>query len=241
MHEKSFEADVEAVYNGNTDPYRNFVVRMAFAISLQKLDRQYAGLADGYYKAAMKYFEDVIRPKDLKTLQCLALVGSYSLITPARLAAYYVIGLATRICQQEGLTEENTISAGYNVDPLTLDLRRRLVWIIATMEFGLSYYMGRPTGFAKGDDRMDVDFFATVADNKISDKGVEQGPDDPKKLIAIHFYKMRVSQAEIRRVLYEKKRAEPNSDSHQWYNTMEAKLTKWKDSAPTAYGWSEAW
>lgn len=241
VHEKSFEADVDAVYKGDTDSYKNFVVRMAFAVSLQKVDRQYAGLADGYYKSAMKYFEDVVRPKDLKTLQCLALVASYSLITPSRLATYYVIGLATRICQQEGLTDENTISTGDNVDPLTLDLRRRLVWIIATMEFGLSYYMGRPTGFAKGDDRMDVEFFSTVADENITEAGIKPGPDDSRKLISIQFYKVRVYQAEIRRTLYEKKRAEPNNDSHQWYNTMENKLVEWRDSSPAGTGWSKAW
>ena len=64
----------ESVYSGTNDPFQNFVVRLVMAISMQKLDTQYAGLADSYYLAAIGYFEDVVRPKDLKTLQCLILV-----------------------------------------------------------------------------------------------------------------------------------------------------------------------
>ncbi len=63
------------VYAGSQDPHKNFSVKMVIAISMQKLGTQYSGLADSYYLAAMAYMEDVIRPKDLKTLQCLVLVA----------------------------------------------------------------------------------------------------------------------------------------------------------------------
>jgi hypothetical protein len=202
-----FAKDLDAVFDGDKDPYGNFVVRMVMAISLQKLDTQYAGLADSYYLAAMQHFEDVVRSKDLKTLQCLILIGQYSLLTPTRTAVYFVIGLATRICQQLGLGEEKTITAGYDiglVDPLTLDMRRRLSWIVTTNEFGLAQSMGRPSGFAKGNDLMDVKFFATVDDGNITEEGIKPGEPCEKKLVSIHFCKMRILQAEIRRILYEK-------------------------------------
>lgn len=241
LHEQTLHTQVEEVYNGDNDTFKSFIIRMVFAISMQKLDTQYAGLADSYYQAAMKHFQEVVRPKDLKTLQCLVLVGQYSLITPTRTPIYYVIGLATRICQQEGLTEEATITTGYNLNPQLIDLRRRLVWIIATMEFGLSYYMGRPIGLAKGDDRMDVDFFATVDDEFITPEGIKEAPPSLNKQLAVHFYKMRLYQAEIRRALYEKKRAEPNDDSHHWFQNMEAKLKGWQDSTPSDFPWAAKW
>ena len=106
---------------------------MVLAISLQKLDPQYAGLADSYYLAAFAHVEAAMRPMDLKTLQCLVLIGQYSLLTPTRTAVYYVIGLATRLCQQLGLHEEETILQGgtlLELDPLEKDLRRRLFWIV---------------------------------------------------------------------------------------------------------------
>ncbi|PFH59155.1 hypothetical protein XA68_12739 [Ophiocordyceps unilateralis] len=241
LHEKDFERDLAAVYDGDADPYKNFITRMAIAISLQKLDIHYAGLADSYYVAAMRYAEALIRPKDLKTLQCLIMIGQYSLLTPTRTPFYYVIGLATRICLQEGLADEQTITAGYNLDPKTLDMRRRLVWIVATAECGLSYHLGRPSGFATSDDRMDVEFFSVVDDAYITPEGIQPGPPSERKLVAIHIYKTRQFQAEIRRTLYEKKRPEPKNDSHPWYGEVERKLKAWLEATPENPSWFRTW
>ncbi|KAF4461339.1 purine utilization positive regulator [Fusarium albosuccineum] len=241
LHEKDLLQDLDAVYNGDTDPYRLFVVRMVIAISLQKLDTQYAGLADSYYLAAMQFFEDVVRPKDLKTLQCLVLLGQYSLLTPTRTPIYYVIGLATRICQQEGLANEKTITQGYDSDAKTIDMRRRILWTVAAMEYGLAHSMGRPNSFATGDDRLHVDFFAAVDDENITDQGINPGPPSDRKLVAIHFYKMRMCQAEIRRALYEKKKPEPKNDSHPWYARVEEMNKEWLDTSPQSPAWCKPW
>lgn len=217
---------------------------MVLAISMQKLDMQYAGLADSYYLAAMAYMEDVIRPKDIKTLQCLVLVAQYSLLTPTRTAIYYIVGLATRLCQQLGLTEEKTIVQGVSaglVNPLQLDLRRRLSWIVLSMEFGLAHSMGRPNSFATGQDHVDVAFFEELDDDYISAEGILPGPVSEKKTVAVHFLRMRLLQAEIRRVLYQKKRPEPKNEDHPWYKQMEQKLQDWVDRSPQSPLWSQPW
>lgn len=232
------------MYDGTTDPYKNFVVRMVLAISLRKLELSYAGLADCYYVAAMMNFEDVVRPKDLKTLQCLVLVGSYSLLTPTRNVVYHVIGLATRICQQLGLADEKTISAGYSmglVDALQMDLRRRLIWIITGMELGLAQTMGRPNGFAKADDFIDVQFFEPVDDEHITEEGIQPGPPSQRKLAAIHHCKMRLREAEIRRLMYEKKRPEPRDASSPVFLEVERKIKEWADTAPEEPSWCKSW
>ncbi|KAJ4165638.1 hypothetical protein LMH87_007262 [Akanthomyces muscarius] len=240
LHEKDFQQDVDAVYSGDKDPYRNFIVRMVFGVSLQQME-QYAGLADSYYMAAMQYFKDVVRPKDLKTLQCLVLLATYSLHTPARNPVYAVMGLAVRICQQEGLAEEKTITAGYNLDAKTIDMRRRLVWIVATFEFALSHYMGRPSSFAKGGDRLDVDWFATVKDENITANGITAGPDDYRKTNTIHMYRLRAIECEVRRTLYERKRPEPVNDAHPWYQSIDKRLDEWVKSRPDEIAWTKAW
>lgn len=217
---------------------------MVLAISMQKLDTQYAGLADSYYLAAMTHMEDVIRPKDLKTLQCLVLIAQYSLLTPTRTAIYYVVGLATRLCQQLGLTEEKTITSGYSlglINPLQLEMRRRLSWIVLSLEFGLAQSMGRPNGFATTKDHIDVGFFEPVDDELITAEGIRHGPLSEKKIVAIHFFRMRLLQAEIRRVLYQKKRPEPKNDRHIWYVEMERKLQSWFDACPQNPSWSKPW
>ncbi|RYC59603.1 hypothetical protein CHU98_g6604 [Xylaria longipes] len=236
LHEKILAKALEDAYAGSQDPYQNFVVRLVMAISMQKLDSNYAGLADSYYLAAMQYFEAVVRPKDIKTLQCLVLIGQYSLLTPTRTAVYYVVGLATRISQQLGLADEKTIGLGAR-DPLSLDMRRRLSWIVSTFELGLSHSMGRPNGFAKTDDIIDIKWFETVPDANISENGIIPGPPDEKKLVAIHFCKMRLLQAEIRRTLYEMKRPEPRNAHHPWFAAMEAKMDQWLRSSPEKPPW----
>ncbi len=239
LHEKAFEEDLNAVFAGDTDPYKHFVVNMVVAISLQKMGK-YAGLPDSYYLNAMRRFEDVVRPQDLKTLQCLVLIGQYSLMTPTRTATYYVTGLATRICQQMGLGDESTIAVGL-FDARALDMRRRVSWVVTTQEFGLAYTMGRPTGFAKADDFMNVKFFDTAMDEDITPDGIRPGRPCERKEVAIHFCKMRLLQAEIRRVLYEKKRSEPVHESHPWFLQMEQRLKEWLDTCPEQPAWCKPW
>lgn len=217
---------------------------MVLAISMQKLDTQYAGLADSYYLAAMAHMEAVIRPKDFKTLQCLILTAQYSLLTPTRTAIYYIVGLATRLCQQLGLTEEKTIIQGVSlglVDPLQLEMRRRLAWIVLSMEFGLSHSLGRPNGFATGHDHIDIGPFQTLDDTNITSDGIIPGPPAEKKIMAIHFMKMRLLQAEIRRVLYQGKRPEPTSEEHHWFKEMENKINEWLEASPSSPSWSKPW
>ncbi|KAI1330829.1 hypothetical protein F5Y16DRAFT_317440 [Xylariaceae sp. FL0255] len=240
LHEKKLAEALESAYAGSQDPYENFVVRMVMAISMQQLDPTYAGLADSYYLASMQYFEAIVRPKDIKTLQCLILIGQYSLLTPTRTAVYYVIGLAIRLSQQLGLADEKTITLSAT-DPMALDMRRRLSWIIISFELGLSQTMGRPNGFAKSDDIVDLKWFETVPDSNISEEGIIPGPPDERKLIAIHFFKMRLLQAEIRRFLYEKKHPEPRNDQHPWFAAIEAKFTGWLETSPESPSWCKPW
>lgn len=213
---------------------------MVLAISMQKLDTQYAGLADSYYLAAMTHVETVIRLKDLNTVQCLVLIGQYSLLTPTRTAIYYIIGLATRVCQQLGLSEEKTLVQGVT-NPVQMDMKRRLSWCVLSMEFGLSHSLGRPNGFAISQDHVDVGFFLNVDDEYITSHGILPAPVSEKKTMAIHFFKMRLLQAEIRRVLYQTKRPEPKDEEHPWFNQMEKTLRDWLEGCPLSPSWSKPW
>jgi hypothetical protein len=242
FHEPTFLQDVEAVYNGSTDPCQNFCLRMVIAISLQRMDTQYAGLADSYYLAALKFLQGAIKPMNLKTLQCFALIAGYSLLTPTRTAVYYIIGLGVRLCQALGIHEEKTITrgpGGVRADPLEIDMRRRLFWCLLTMDLGLAHSLGRPSIFAARSEHIDVNFFELVDDEYITKEGIRPAQQASlKKWIAIHFYKMRLLQLEIRRKLYQKKRPEPKDDSDPWFQQMQAKMVAWRDTSPEMDGGS---
>lgn len=236
---------MEAVYSNVGNDYQHFVVWMVLAIGMQRMSTQWAGLADSFYLAAMNYLEKVVSHKNLKTLQCLVLIAQYSLLTPTRTAIYYIVGLQTRLCQQLGLTEEKYIAQTHGnneTNAIVLDMRRRLSWIVLSMEFGLAQSLGRPNGFATGQDHVDVGFFAPFEDKDIKADGIS--PDakfSNRKLVAIHFFKMRLLQAEIRRVLYQKKRDQPCDDSEPWFIEMEQKLDSWCDESPQFDTFSKPW
>ncbi|KAK4643987.1 hypothetical protein QC761_300760 [Podospora bellae-mahoneyi] len=234
FHETVFAQDLEAVFNGDTDHYRLFAVNMMIAISLAKVDR-WAGLPDTYYLAAMEHFDHVVRPKDLKTLQCLILIVQYSLLMPIKIAVYHVVGLAIKICQQWALGDENTWAMG-DSDLQSLDLKRRLVWIVLTTELGLAHMLGRPSGFSRTGDMIKVKFFETIQDEDITPdatpESILQGRFCERKTIAIHYCKMRLMQAEIRRVLYEQERPARITDVDPWFQQMDEKLKNWLDSCP---------
>jgi hypothetical protein len=240
LHEPSFLDDVEQVYNGSTDPFQNFALRLVIAVGLQRMEKQYAGLADAYYLAALKHLEDIIRLKNLQTLQAYALIAAFSLLTPTRTAIYYVIGAAVRLAQALGLTDERTIGKtvdGSPVDPLELDMRRRLGWIVIVMDFGLAHSLGRPSAMSVNADDIKLQFFEIVDDEYITRRGILPSPcPSIKKWIAMHFFKMRLLQLEIRKTLYLKKRPEPDSDSHPWFVQMEKKLEEWREASPREDG-----
>lgn len=209
---------------------------MVIAISMQKLSPDYAGLADSYYLAALPYLEPTLKQMDLRALQCLVLIAQYSMLTPTRTAAFWVVGTAMKLCQDLGLTEEATITKSYcgqALNPLEVDMRRRLFWIVTSMEFGLSHSLGRSSCYSVTHDNIDVKFFELVADRYITAEGITPGakPVLPK-CIAVHFFKMRLLQLEVRRALYLNRHETPAHDQDPWFSHMLSKIDHWMATTP---------
>lgn len=209
---------------------------MVIAISMQKLSTDYAGLADSYYLAALPYLEPTLKQMDLRALQCLVMIAQYSLLTPTRTASFWVVGTASKLCQELGLNEEATIARspdGRPLDPLEVDMRRRLFWIVSSMEFGLSHALGRTSSFSVTHDNIDVKFFELVDDRYITAGGINPGAKPIlAKCIAVHFFKMRLLQLEVRRALYLNRRETPVHDQDPWFAHMSAKIDHWIDTCP---------
>ncbi|KAJ6163000.1 hypothetical protein N7497_002979 [Penicillium chrysogenum] len=208
LHEPTFRQEVEEVFNGSTDPCKNFQLRMVIAISMQKMSTEYAGLADSYYLAALPYLEPTLKRLDLGALQCLVLIASYSMVTPTRTAAYWVVGTAAKLCQDLGLTEEATVTkspCGKPLNPLEIDMRRRLFWIVSSMEFGLSHSLGRCSSYCVSHDHINVKFFELVDDRYITAEGItlERNP-----------------------------RETPVDDQDPWFSQMLAKIDHWMATTP---------
>lgn len=209
---------------------------MVIAISMQKLSTEYAGLADSYYLAALPYLEPTLKRMDVRALQCLVLIASYSMLTPTRTAAYWVVGTAAKLCQDLGLTEEATVTkspCGQPLNALEIDMRRRLFWIVSSMELGLSHSLGRCSSYSVSHDHINVKFFELVDDRYITAEGITPGAKPVlAKCIAVHFFKMRLLQLECRRTLYLNRRETPVDDQDPWFSQMLAKLDHWMATCP---------
>lgn len=221
---------------------------MVIAIGMQRLDPYWAGLADSFYLAALLHLEAAVRRKDLSSIQCFVLIAQYSLLTPTRTASFWVVGYATKLCQELGLCDEETVKrapSGKPYNALEVDMRRRMFWIVTSMEFGLAHSLGRPSAFGTTVDHVNVGFFATCDDRLITSQGILSGPNMiMKKCIAIHFFRMRLLQAEIRRTLYLKKRDTPVDDNDIWFENIRSKIDSWFANCPTndeGSGLSKSW
>ena len=83
------------------------------------------------------------------------------------------------------------------------------------------------------DGYVDVKFYEPVEDQYITKAGLLPAPHSPKKLISMHFFRLRRLQAQIRQTLYQNPRPTPKDDSDPWFADMYAKIDDWKQKAPT--------
>lgn len=86
LHEPTFLKEVADVYDGSTDPFKTFKLKMVLAISLQKYSIDYAAVADGYFLSGLQDLEEILDPMDHRTLQCLLVMVQYALVKPTRIA-----------------------------------------------------------------------------------------------------------------------------------------------------------
>lgn len=248
LHEPTFLQDVKDVYNGSTDPYKNFILRIVLALSMHRTDSKWTSLADSFYLAALKYLEGTVRPRNLGTLQCFALIAQYSLATPTRTAAYWIVGLSSKLLQDLRMTDEATIGCdddGNPLDTLEVDMRRRLFYVCTNAELGLAHSLGRPSAFSVTSDHRDVKLYSDVDDVHITKKGIAiDARPTLKKRMSIHFMEMRWLQLEIRHTLYLKKRPTPLDDHDPWFRQMDEKVENWMTNYPKpedGNGFPEEW
>jgi hypothetical protein len=89
LHEPTFMKEVQDVYEGSTDPFKNFKLKMVLAIGLQKYSRKYEIMADSYFLAGLQHVDAVLDPMDHSTLQCLLVMVQYALVKPTRIAVEF--------------------------------------------------------------------------------------------------------------------------------------------------------
>lgn len=93
LHEPTFMKEVADVYEGSTDPFKTFKLKMVLAISLQKYSVAYSSWADSYFLSGLQDLDKIMEPMDHNTLQCLLVMVQYALVKPTRIAVSSLVSV----------------------------------------------------------------------------------------------------------------------------------------------------
>ena len=234
LHEPTFKNRVQSVFRGSPSGNDLFFLNIVFAIaSAEGVDRSNQYSPESYHAAAVLHMDPVLNSLDrLEALQALVLMAHYSIMRPTNPGAWYIIGSAIRVCVDLGLHQESSRTA-IIFDPLTLDMRRRLMWAAYALDRQICVYTGRPFGIA--DEVINVPFPDKTEDVWIMKTGI----DDPKrqegssKCVTFSIFHLRQLQSEIQNVIYNSAPIPREFASFTaWRTNVLERLDSWYDSIP---------
>ena len=240
-----------------------------------KLDEQ-KYQPEEYHSAAVVHLEGFLDSSPtglggsggIEELQAVCLLAGLALLRPVAPGLWYIIGVAVRLAVDLGLhSEDNDPDSHENLDDSndanlgrrqwTRDLRRRLWWCVYSFDRLVSTCVGRPFGIT--DQVVTTEFPSLLDDRYITRTGFKQPADQDArptyKLVAHHYFRLRLLQSEILQVLQHRSAEQArnrgtnqsNSFMHKrlispfmgkfasfqdWRLDVDRRLWEWKRSAP---------
>ena len=223
---EDFFASVEPLYSAS-DPDQTMInakfrALIVFGTAVLLLNRSDPSVpisrSEGYFAAAVQvlsHHSDSICTGDLEHLTSLLLIIQHSCFCSNLTAAWHFLGLATRLAVELNLHNEKLVS---RLDPEAANMRRWLFWTTYVFERNLCVIIGRPF---------------SIPDEAIETPLPDASPDDPRRLLAIHFIRVRRLESELYITLHQKP---PSNgavlDPSAWINDMRRRLLEWHESVP---------
>lgn len=207
----------------------------------------------------------------LEELQAVCLLAGLALLRPVAPGLWYIIGVAVRLAVDLGLHSEDVDheAESSNDDSTkgpksigrrqwTKDLRRRLWWCVYSFDRLVSTCVGRPFGIT--DQVVTTEFPSLLDDKYITTSGFTElsGQEERPtyKLVAHHYFRLRLLQSEILQVLQHRQAEQARSHGanrgnsfihkdlispfmgkygsfQEWRMDVDKRLWEWKESAPS--------
>ncbi|KAF3768057.1 hypothetical protein M406DRAFT_98141 [Cryphonectria parasitica EP155] len=233
-----------------------------------------------YHASAIVHLEACLNNSGggLEELQAVLLLANFALLRPVPPGLWYIVGVAVRLAVDlglhyedgkdvdDGLRRESALQAGDDGRQrergrreFVRDLRRRLWWSTYSFDRLVSICVGRPFGIS--DQVITTEFPSVLDDDLITPEGFQEpGPDvvgqPTYKLVAHHYFRLRLLQSEILQVLqYQQAQAARASGQNvrnpymhttlpspflsrfesfrSWRIDIDKRLYEWKMNAPT--------
>lgn len=163
-------------------------------------------------------------PSDLAGLQITLLILQYATINPRRANVWILSGAAMRSCLELGLHREPPKSS--SLDPLTLDLRRRVFWCAYGMDRAVCSALQRPLSIP--DPAISVEYFSALDDKHIHEDGIDSTGTETKHH-ALRWVAFRRLQSSMIEVHFQNKPLEPGQSWDDWLRSIEGRLRDWYD------------
>ena len=114
-------------------------------------------LFQNYYVTALQHINSARDARTIRNLEAMTLLTIYHLRSASSHALWYLIGYATRACIDLGLHRK---LRELDLDPHTIQMRRRLFWTVYCLDCVISTTLGRPPSISCR--HIDLDFPAEV-------------------------------------------------------------------------------
>ncbi|KAL4956998.1 fungal-specific transcription factor domain-containing protein [Aspergillus filifer] len=152
----------------DTDSMILYIIMAIGYTSLQRSGKAPPGITTGFEIPYADIMQRCIMDESVDSIQILILLALYSLFDPRGPSTWSIVGIITRQAMAQGLTRP---TAGEDLPPKTIELRRRLFWSIFGLDRMIAVSVGAPPGLTC--DEMDVPFPAIMVEEFASEKRVE--------------------------------------------------------------------
>lgn len=163
-------------------------------------------------------------PSDLAGLQVTLLILQYATINPRCANVWILSGAAMRSCLELGLHREPPNRS--LIDPLTLDLRRRVFWCAYGMDRAVCSALQRPLSIP--DPAISVEYFSALDDKHIHEAGIDSTGTETKHH-ARRWVAFRRLQSSMIEVHFQNKPLEQSQTWDEWLLSIESRLRNWYD------------
>ncbi|WEW55242.1 Gypsy retrotransposon integrase-like protein 1 [Emydomyces testavorans] len=252
MHKPTFNAMFNRIYDTPAEQYTNqensFLPLLYLALAVGCLFR---GVGDstldrsGYEPAVdqgFQYFKagrlllDITECRDLTSLQTICFMILFLQSSANVSTCYSYIGIALRASLRLGL--HRSVSTNFN--PVELETRKRVFWVVRSMDIHVSAILGLP--WMLSEDDIDQELPLEIEDEYITTEGIRPVPPGTVSLMAGVNAHIRLTQIllKVTKYIYPVKAANLGSGrnymvSHTKIREIERDLQAWKEDLLEAF------
>ncbi|KAH0836958.1 putative gal4-like transcription factor protein [Fonsecaea pedrosoi] len=191
--------------------------------------------SEALFKEGIRHLsQNAAYPSDMAWIQVTLLILQYASINPKLGNVWILSGFAMRNCLELGLHRE--VSKSIGLDPLTIDLRRRIFWAAYCMDRSICAALQRPLSIP--DPAIDTSVMSMLEDRCITSQGFDHQGQETKKL-ALRWIEYRRVQSTIIEVHFQSRLLDPKQTWQEWLAVIERRLWEWYQSDLPHDGWTE--